>query len=97
LETSSGRNSISVVILVSISLKKLNNIKIPMLKVFSIGILNFIKETKLPQSGQTLLNRSDFRHASACFVFFCQYFSGAPATNFSFANLDSTDFKNPLV
>jgi hypothetical protein len=54
-----------------------------MLKVFSIGIFKFIKETKLPQSGQTLLDRSDFRQRiSLFFVFVCQYFSGAPATNF---------------
>jgi hypothetical protein len=59
-----------------------------------LGFLNFIKETKLPQSGQTLLDRSDFaKRISLFFVFVCQYFSGAPATNFSFANLDSTDFK----
>jgi hypothetical protein len=45
--------------------------------------LNFIKETKLPQSGQTLLNRSDFANASACFCFRLPIlFSGAPATNF---------------
>jgi hypothetical protein len=54
-----------------------------MLKVFSIDFLNFIKETKLPQSGQTLLDRSDFRQRISLFCFFvCQYFSGAPATNF---------------
>jgi hypothetical protein len=64
-----------------------------MLKVF-IGIFKFIKETKLPQSGQTLLNRSDFRQRISLFLFsFANTFSGAPATNFSFANLDSTDFK----
>jgi hypothetical protein len=53
-----------------------------MLKVFSIGILNFIKETKLPQSGKLCSIVAIFASASACFVFVCQYFSGAPATNF---------------
>jgi hypothetical protein len=68
-----------------------------MLKVFSIGILNFIKETKLPQSGQTLLNRSDFANASACFCFRLPILFWGTSYKFSFANLDSTDFKNPLV
>jgi hypothetical protein len=66
-----------------------------MLKVFSIGIFKFIKETKLPQSSQTLLDRSDFRQRISLFSF-ANTFLGT-SYKFSFANLDSTDFKNPLV
>jgi hypothetical protein len=57
-----------------------------------LGFLN-LKETKLPQSGQTLLNRSDFRQRISLFLFSFANTFLAPATNF-FANLDSTDFKN---
>jgi hypothetical protein len=59
-----------------------------MLKV--LGFLNY--KTKLPQSGQTLLDRSDFAH-QLVFVFRLPILFWCTSYKFSFANLDSTDFK----